>query len=498
MKNEKKLLFATVFVISLLYLFSLNSLQYLGNSDSGQYLTISKSLVEKQGYYDLSSPSDTPLSSTLTLPFYPLLLSPVFLFADGSFFVARLISAIFGIASLFVFYYIAKEFFDSKESLFIMAIVGLSPLMMIYSRTILTEVPYTFLSLLALLLLHKSRESKFDNIFIAGGFFVLLASLTKGFGIILLASSIAYFAMKRNYKKAAYFILIIAGFIVVAYLIKYYFLYTQPFPAKAYQPAKVSGRLISNITEYLFYFIPMNLVTPMLFLVKVFSKGTYLYFIGFFISLIIGIGFVKQIRESMNIFHIYTLIFTAFIVLTRGVSGNGRYMMPILLFFMIYFLDGLKYIVFKTNTVKLSLPSKNGLFIAILLVLISSSFFGGVLLSKTSHYKEMPAAWENYFKATEWITAHSLEDDIIMTARHNDFYLYSNRKVVPPSRDSEDTMEQIERYNVKYVMETSTRGSSQEALISSAVSKNIDNFELVYSTESPVARVYAVKISQEN
>jgi len=525
MKNEQKWLFATVTIIALLYLFSLTPIRYLGNVDSGQYLVVSKSLVERHGYYDLSFPSEPPLKSTLVLPAYlvvskslverhgyydlsfpsepplkstlvlpayPILLSPAFVFANGNFFVARLISAIFGIASLFVFYYIAREFFDSKESLFIMAIVGLSPFMMIYSRTILTEVPYTFFSLTALLLLHKSSKNEKLELFVLGGIFVFLASLTRIVGITLFASSILYFVIKKEYKKAAYFVLIIASFIFVGYLANYHFSIFHR-PSKAYSPQRLFGRIAGNVKEYLLYFIPVNMVTPMLFLEEVFGIKNYLYVVGFFVSLITGLGFIKQIKRGTNIFHIHTLVFTAFIFINAGVAGNGRYMMPLLVFFLVYFVEGLKQIVYKTRTLKSFSIEPNVACATLLLVLLSSSFCCGTLLARASHYREMPIGWKNYFSAAEWIVNHGSENNIIIAARHNDFYLFSNRKVVPIANPA-DIMNIIERYKVRYVMESSTGGDSQEEIIASAVSRYNDKFELVYSTGEPFARIYEVKM----
>ena len=188
---KNKITIATILLISLLYLFSLNPTRYV-DPDTGHYLVIAKSFADGNGYRLISSPSNP--SENLVFPIYPLLLVPVFLFANGSFLAARAISAIFAMLSLGVIYLIAREFFRPRMATAVMALVGLSPMVMIYARNILTEIPYMFFSLVAVFLIYKyDKKGVMGHSYLYLAFiFVLLALFTKLSGLILVITIVIY------------------------------------------------------------------------------------------------------------------------------------------------------------------------------------------------------------------------------------------------------------------------------------------------------------------
>ncbi|MCX7123646.1 MAG: mannosyltransferase family protein [Gammaproteobacteria bacterium] len=206
MKSEKAfpfLLCLFIFLCSRVAIYSfaylINEYAHLGLApqswfvhwDSGWYLNIAA-----QGYN--TSPIVT-LTQTFNYPFFPLypmlikgasFISPFSSMANG-----QMMSQFFFLLSLILFYFLLKQYFNQKISLYGLILLAFSPFN-IYFSSVYTESLYLFLSLSAWLSMLKKK-------WLLVGLFGFFLALTRPTGIILLLP--ALLAVFEDFKQGRYF-----------------------------------------------------------------------------------------------------------------------------------------------------------------------------------------------------------------------------------------------------------------------------------------------------
>jgi len=156
--------------------------------DGPSYLILARSLVEGFGYADMNIPGAPP--HTQYPPLFPLLLAPVYLAFGYNFLVIKLIVAVFAIASLFA----VRAFFSGHGGkfygTFIAILTGTNFFFLFFTNEILTEIPYMFLSFMALLYARKN-VSNGDAVqyFLVLPLLLALAYMTRTIGMTLVAAS---------------------------------------------------------------------------------------------------------------------------------------------------------------------------------------------------------------------------------------------------------------------------------------------------------------------
>ena len=221
------------------------------------------------------------------------------------------------------------------------------------------------------------------------------------------------------------------------------------------------------------------------------SKAMPEYKFMIILMTVMFLGFILQVRGGVSIFHLYVLFHSILVLATGGVAGNGRYILPILPLFVIYFVIGLKYII-QYGGLKFHPLNAQKLFCIVLTIMIISSIGCASLLSYKNHTRTMPSDWENYSLAADWIGENSNEDDVIICPRPREMYLYSNRKGIRPG-----TLEDLlnwDSINARYVVVMSLEKFDGEKYYASYIQENKEFFKLVYSpTDDPITGVYEIR-----
>lgn len=125
---------------------------------------------------------------------YSILISIAFLFHNMfySYDFIKLINAFFSSTIIFPLYFLAEEFLESKNALFIPILAGLLPASNAYSLAILAENIYFPLFLFAIYFLFKYEIKKTKNFAIFAGVLIGLAFLAKPTGISLFGGYLLY------------------------------------------------------------------------------------------------------------------------------------------------------------------------------------------------------------------------------------------------------------------------------------------------------------------
>lgn len=525
--NGKYFVTGIFLLLFFLYSFSINQILH-GTNDTDDYLEITKSFYLGNGYRRISR-IDNP-TENIILPIYPIVLAPVFIF-DDFFLAGRFISVLFALVTLFVFYSICQKFFDRRVSLIVVLLFGLSPLVMIYSHRILTEIPFTFFSLTALLFtLEYAKGGRLRFLFLSL-LFVTLATFTRIVGVTLLLSILLYFLFKRDYIRAVPYLIILLLFLAFLYDINYYWIskvsviekpgghgvrtlfvkYPETPPLISIDTLKIVG---SNSLGYFIFDVPSNLapflipfrdvVFPVIpyqtltfrnLLVASPSLTTaftlFAYGAGLAIFLVILNGYSHRIHDELNVMHIYTFMLIAFILLVPVYPGNGRFILPVMPLIFIYFFSGLRcldnflidHLVFYKN--RKSFIRK--LFFYFILI---STLVSAFSLAFFFHNQKTEPKWNSFFESLEWIQKNTKPDDIIASSKTNKVFLHTGRKGVDVGKIN--TLDDIQRFKIDYLSLNKDFSPGGFEKITDIVTKESEFFQRVYVGELNHSIIYQV------
>jgi len=178
---KKNLIFLVVFLILLKLGISFFIQVPLGFADSFYYFEEAKSFFDNPSLASIATSGTYP-------PFYPMLISPAFIFSDMNlvFFFIKLIGIILSSLVIIPAYLISKEFFNEKKSIMISLIISIIPDAFIFSFYAFSENIIFTLFLFTVYFLLKSFTEKKIKWEILSGIFIGLCILTRIISIFLL------------------------------------------------------------------------------------------------------------------------------------------------------------------------------------------------------------------------------------------------------------------------------------------------------------------------
>lgn len=185
-QSETAILIFTLVVSAFFRLYKISDyMTFLG--DEGRDALIAKGILE--GDFTLLGPRASAGDFFLG-PVYYYMIAP-FLYLTGLNPVGPAIMvALFGIATVFLVYFVGKKFFGLKGGLIAAALYAISPLVVAYSRSSWNPNLMPFFSILLLFLLYKAIKDQSLKIIIAVGFLlgvaIQLHYLTTFLGVIVL------------------------------------------------------------------------------------------------------------------------------------------------------------------------------------------------------------------------------------------------------------------------------------------------------------------------
>lgn len=170
-------------------------LSQLKGSDSPSYLILAKSLAEGYGFSDINIPGAP--AHTQYPPFFPLLIAPVYMAFGFNFLLVKLVVLASAVAALFA----VRAFFSTTHGRLygtaIAVLTGTNFYFLFYTNEILSEIPYTLISFLVLLLSSVKggedgggavRATSGSRDFIVICLLLALAYMTRMIGVTLLAA----------------------------------------------------------------------------------------------------------------------------------------------------------------------------------------------------------------------------------------------------------------------------------------------------------------------
>ncbi|MBU1939808.1 glycosyltransferase family 39 protein [Candidatus Micrarchaeota archaeon] len=491
------LLMALIFAA---FSFALNNAQEGG--DSALYLIGAKSLAEGTGYFDISPPEP---AAFVYPPLYSVILAPIVYIFGTNYFAAKLLSLIFTVLSIFPAYLIARRFFGGTISLLISATFALNLVVLWYSHRILSDAPFLFLSLIAMLLLLKLAKGQGYFYAVSAAVFICISYLARTAGLALCLAAGLSFMIGRNLRALA--ILAIVMSLPFLALSSYsniakehganvytgqFFLEDVGDPLSRKLPVpEAAARSISTIPARAYFYFLISIpqvVFPPLDIMNWFFEGSMLIpLIGFFVFLIVAIGFAAQAKRGISPLHIYSLLYLAVLLfwISWDPSAVDRFILPIALFLIIFFAEGI-----RTAASRIRLPAgltAEHAVLGVLLACILVSAGSDAYYLSTIQQRTFDAKYMDFIEANEWVADHASPSDIVWSNMPKRTFLLTGLHTVgPAARSGNELLETLSMHGVGYVLASSEYGGTHEQSIA-AISNRLS---LVHASENGKTRVY--------
>ncbi len=199
-KEIKKLLIITLILIVIKVLFSLLVSTPTIYSDEFIYIK------NAQSFFQNMEISLNGLKTAIYPPLYSILLSLSFIFQNVNiaYILMKIINTILSTLIIIPTYLLTKEFLDKKKSLIVAGIIGILPMIMVFTPFIMSENLFYTLYLTSIYFIYKTLTKKENKYSILAGISIGLTYLTKFAGISLVAIVILILIYKIYKKEYSY------------------------------------------------------------------------------------------------------------------------------------------------------------------------------------------------------------------------------------------------------------------------------------------------------
>ena len=461
--QENYILFLLIPIL-VFYLFTLNN-DWIPSQDSAVYITLGKSLSAGQGY--------TCMGYThVNYPFlFPLTLAPIIELFGVNFFLMRLLVILMGVGALGLVFLLFKQIMGPRWGLVLMLLTGASEYHYFYSHHILSDIPYTFFSFLALwyYFTKNPEQSGRRSTFVLAGL-MLTAYFTRTVGVTLVVAIILD-ELLRNQKKQA--ILLIVIFLIPVGLWSYRNM-TVPrekqVPVSRGEPIDYFHEFFSrDLTDKEVGYIGLEDLGKRILRNAIMSRrATTILILSYsyesilsarIISVLLLVGFLWCLFKRRTVIEYYIFLY----ILIRLVWPRMpviRYFVPIYPFLLYYLFTGISVIAGSLSKRSKFLNKLNRGVREHMIVMLGILMLGTHLkmnvwmfnhLQNAGYYRE-PV--KNFLSSIEWVTRNTRMEDNIVSDRAPWVYLFSGRKTFSYAliNEAEVVLDSIRQKGANYMI----------------------------------------------
>lgn len=238
----------------------------------------------------------------------PYILSILRVFSGENFLLFRIVSVVFGVASIFIIYFLGKEYFNKNVGLLSAFFLSFSYWHIAWSRQIRSYSLFVFLFLLSLLFYayyEKSNEKKWLYFLTISMIFSLLAKFS--FGIILIMSFLIFLVFRKKVVSCKIIALLIIPMTLAIFLTHRFLLKIFSFLGSNY----LKYYTVDYFWEYFGLLFVLAIVGVYLSFSKYPPAKKHLLNLNFFIfgSTLLFFSFFSLINQRRYIFFLTPFIF---------------------------------------------------------------------------------------------------------------------------------------------------------------------------------------------
>ena len=404
--------------------FKLNNVLSFPLDDPWIHLTFARNLVE---YFSFSYFKNEMITAGSTSPLYTLILAVAFFIFSNEMIISYVLGILFLVGSVIVFYRLSTFEFQ-KENLFAMICTGIFIMDKWMNFISISGMETTMFIMILLLCSYFYKEKK------AVPFAIMLGLImwTRPDGVAFIgAVLIDYLIIKLVLKDSETLTLFSAGdlkkiILIFSGILGLYFLMNMI----------LSGSLLPNTYNAKLTYYSPEFRSRMDFLEyevwDYFTTGSYyVLMIGFIFSFLKFLYDLYNRNFNQNTVYILFILFLVFIYWLKLPYAHrfGRYMMPIIPFFILVSVIG-----FRDFARFINKYTTNVLFAkSIFYILIGITFFIGVKdydENRELFVSQSKYIYDRQVSAAKWINENTKESDIIATHDVGAIGYYSGRKIV--------------------------------------------------------------------
>jgi hypothetical protein len=476
-------------VIQLIFLAAEFSPDISTNGDDAKYYIIGKSLMSGNGYRDMYSPQNRIHTD------YPPLF-PAFLGTVGAFTATPLIPKIaVGLLSagvlLLLFCYLRRT--APKFTLPVVLITAISSPFASHATLLMSEIPYCFATLAALMLLDLYRRRGGRGLaFWAAALVAVMPAFIRTVGIAFVAAWLVENVLDKKYRQTiAHLLLFVGAMVLLRFATEWHSSYMDSlFRKNAYdpelgflKPAEMIVRMGQNSYQYLFA------VLPHLILGVGLTSGASVA-VALLVALLAGIGWVRNFVLPTRFLSFYLMFYGGILSMWQPQWTSERMVIPVIPFIALFSLQGLEAILrplfSKKNAPGAGERLTTGILWAATLLIVLPNFSDHVRQLEAS--EELSSDWKNFYSCADWIRLNTPRDAIVVSRKPELFYLRALRKgfIYPYSHEGEKVIAALKEGNARYcVLDNFFWTGTTARYLYPAVTSHAEMFHIVYSLHNP-------------
>ncbi len=474
--------------------------------DSSSYVLLAESVARLGDGYAQSLEPGPPQAHVQYPPGYPLLLAPLTMIAGRNFVALKMLSVLLTVASVLVFALYARKRAGPGLWIFLAAAFAVNPLVVDYSRWILSEAPFLFFTILALYLIHDDEGKEMGRSFWLGLLGVLWCYYVRSVGIMLVGGASIAYLVRREWRK--FFVhAAVSTAVILPWMIRNQLRqgtvtpYLDQFLLRSvYEPEagylNISGmvtRFFTNVQIYSAREFPRALVGSD----SAWAGGGFLKILAVVLCGFLVVGLVQIMRKRMEAAEAYFLLSCLAIFLFEEVVSDVRYLLPLIPLALIYIAEGISV---AARFVRVKSASRVPAVAMVLLMVIGLSAQAGRIpqnidllgrYAAGDHYAGYSPNWRTFFEAADWVKANTPQDAVVTVRKPRLFNLWADRRVklYPFTSKTDSVLETV--FSTDYVVVDQVTGTTFRYLVP-ALETAPGRFAEVFRTEEPVTWVLSV------
>ena len=471
------------------------------SGDNAEFITLSRSLAKGEGMSYINLPE--PTVSTKYPPGFPLALAPISaLFGDSvwgdraipDYVIMKMLVVLTFAGAGACLFLLARDLVGETGAIAISLVGITNPLMLSFASQVMSEIPYTLWSLLALWLLHRglAQPGWRDNRWLwAGLAAALMAYYTRSVGICLIAAVIGLMIMRRDWSRALFATVVCAATMA-------------PWSIRNYL---VGGSLYMDVLTLGNPYRPElgRLDLPRLLLRMKIHLGNYLdghlveATLPMFLDVPAIISVLAVVLASASIVisvyclwrrrHLLLWLYCALVTITLLLWpwSGPRFLVPIIPICCLLTVDVATEIASRIKARGSHLFRYLGGAAVAVVVLFNAYAMIGLWSQSSADY--VPR-WRTYYEAALWLRATTPEDKIVSCRKPFWMYVVSGRRSMAFAFDKPEVLlAQLERDGIDYVIVDQLGAPQTDEFLVPAIYSDEGRFREVYIAPRPTTWV---------